>query len=130
LEAGSLGPIIRQGETYILQRANGFTIAGSSVERAGFDRRIDATVVADIHHRASALLPLLDRTGPPESWVGFRPATDNLQPEIRKLEGGGLWLCYGHYRNGILLAPATARRITREITSSSETDWPSTGVCR
>jgi glycine oxidase len=115
LKPGSLGPILRHAETYLLQRANGFTIAGSSGERVGFDRRVDDSVVAEIHRRACSVLPCLDAAAPPEPWTGFRPATDALEPEIRRLPGTGLWLSYGHYRNGILLAPATARRVSREI---------------
>jgi glycine oxidase len=118
LEAGSLGPILRHASTYLVQRSNGFTIAGSSAERVGFDRGIHDEVVADIHQRACSLLPCLSKAAPPEPWTGFRPATDSLEPEIRRLPGTGLWLSYGHYRNGILLAPATAQRLTREIISS------------
>lgn len=36
--------------------------------------------------------------------------------------GSALWLAYGHYRNGILLAPATAERVTEGITANWETD--------
>ncbi|MDQ6663415.1 MAG: FAD-dependent oxidoreductase, partial [Acidobacteriota bacterium] len=116
----SLGPILRHGHTYILQRASGFTIAGSSTENAGFNRDIDPAVVADIHRRAVRILPQLSN---PTPWLGFRPATESLTPEIGRVPNSNVWLAYGHYRNGILLAPATARRIARDITSSSETGW-------
>jgi glycine oxidase len=118
LEPGSLRPILRQAETYLLQRASGFTVAGSSVERVGFDRGIDGRLVAEIHGRACCVLPCLKSAAPPEPWMGFRPATHSLEPEIRRIPGTGLWLSYGHYRNGILLAPATARRVSREIVAS------------
>lgn len=117
LPPDSLGPILRHGHTYILQRANGFTIAGSSSERAGFDREIDPAVVADIHRRAIRILPNLSN---PEPWLGFRPATGSLSPEIGRVPDTNVWLAYGHYRNGILLAPATARRIAIEIIANSE----------
>jgi glycine oxidase len=122
LEAGSLGPIVRHAHTYLLQRANGFTIAGTSVENAGFDRRIDPGLVDDIHRRACNVLPCLAHAAPPQAWIGFRPATASLDPEIRRLPGSGLWLSYGHYRNGILLAPATAQRVSGEIIASLGTD--------
>jgi glycine oxidase len=129
LPAGSLGPTLRYGRTYIVQRANGFTVAGSSLERVGFDREIDQSVVADIHERACAMLPCL-RQATPEPWIGFRPATTGFEPEIRRMEGTNLWLSYGHYRNGILLAPATAARVAGEIIASLGTDSPSSGGCR
>jgi glycine oxidase len=130
LDAGSLGPIVRHAETYLLQRANGFTVAGTSVEQAGFDRCIDRGVVADIHRRACALLPCLDGAAAPESWVGFRPAADGLQLQIRRFADSGLWLSYGHYRNGILLAPVTAQRVSREVIASLGTDSILRGASR
>jgi glycine oxidase len=127
LQAGTLGPILRHGHTYLLQRASGFTIAGTSTERVGFDRTIDPEIVREIAGRASTLLPALAAAGPPEPWLGFRPGTPDSHPRIGRFAGARLWLAYGHYRNGILLAPATAQRLSREIISSSETDWKITG---
>jgi glycine/D-amino acid oxidase-like deaminating enzyme len=37
-------------------------------------------------------------------------------PHIRRVEGANVWLAYGHFRNGILLAPLTAARIADQIT--------------
>jgi glycine oxidase len=122
LDPGSLATILRHCSTYILQRADGFTVAGSSVERIGFDRAIDPGMVAGIHERACDLLPRLRQAPRPEPWIGFRPATENHEPQLHRISGTGLWLAYGHYRNGILLAPATARRISREIIASWERD--------
>ena len=127
LPPGSLRPILRHGETYIVQRANGFTVAGSSMEQVGYDRSIDTRIAADIHERACAVLSCLRSAAPPEPWIGFRPATASFEPEIRRLEDTNLWLSYGHFRNGILLTPATAARVSREITASLETGSPSTG---
>jgi glycine oxidase len=115
LAPGSLPAVLRCGQTYLLQRSSGFTIAGSSLERVGYDRTVNPEVVADICERASTLLPHLRSTSPPEAWIGFRPATEKLEPEIGRVPGAPVWLAYGHYRNGILLAPATARWISSEI---------------
>jgi len=115
LEPGICPRILRQGHTYILQRSNGFTIAGSSMETVGFDRSINPDIVRDIANRAGRLLPQLRKAGEPEAWVGFRPRADAHQPQIRRFEDSCLWLAYGHYRNGILLAPATAERVCAEI---------------
>ena len=115
LEPGLCPSILRRDHTYILQRSNGFTIAGSSMETVGFDRKINPAIVSDIADRAGELLPQLRQAGTPEAWVGFRPRADAHQPQIRRFEDSGLWLAYGHYRNGILLAPATAERVCAEI---------------
>ncbi len=115
LPAGSLAATIRHDHTYILQRADGFTIAGSSAEDAGFDRTIDPRIVSDLAARAGALIPALRDLKPESVWIGFRPGTDASAPHLGRVHASRLWLAYGHYRNGILLAPATCDRICQEI---------------
>jgi glycine oxidase len=119
LAPDSLQPILRRGHTYLLQRAGGFTIAGTSSERVGFDRTIDPVIVDDIVARVCEVMPSLRDKQYSTAWVGFRPAADSPGPEIRRVPGSPLWLAYGHYRNGILLAPVTARRIAGEILANS-----------
>jgi glycine oxidase len=117
----TLGPILRRGHTYLLQRSNGFTIAGTSSDQVDFNRSIDAKVVSDITTRACELLPALAGERPVAVWAGFRPAADSAGPVIQRAGDSRLWLAYGHYRNGILLAPVTAGRISREIAGGHAT---------
>ena len=117
----SVGPIRRCGHTYLLQRSNGFTIAGSTTEHKGFDAAVDPAVVDQLHQRAAALYPPLKGLTPVCSWTGLRPGIDAAEPSIGRLAATRYWLAYGHYRNGILAAPATAARIAAGITSSLET---------
>jgi glycine oxidase len=116
LTPGSLGPMLRRGHDYVLQRSNGFTIAGSTEEHADFDRTVDLTVCEQIQHRAAALFPALASVRPSARWIGFRPFSPE-GPHIRRVDGTNVWLAYGHFRNGILLAPLTAGRIAAEIMS-------------
>lgn len=81
----------------------------------GFDRALDAAIVADIKARACELLPRLRTAPEPVSWLGFRPAIEGFEPVIGRLGDTCLWQAYGHYLNGILLAPATAARVAGEI---------------
>jgi glycine oxidase len=125
LPAGSLATTVRHGHTYVLQRADGFTIAGSSTENVGYDRTIDQEIVSSIAARAAELVPTLRGLQPESIWIGFRPATgaavpnnDAPAPNIGRVPSSRLWLAYGHYRNGILLAPATCHRICREIAAT------------
>ncbi len=119
LPPGSVPAILRQGHTYVMQRSSGFVIAGTSSEEVGFDRDLDPAVVAEIHRRATRLLPALRTAAEPTAWLGFRPATENYEPVIERLPGSCLWLAYGHYRNGILLTPATAALVAGEIRAGS-----------
>jgi glycine oxidase len=118
MEPGSVGPILRHGHTYVMQRSSGFTIAGTSSEEVGFNRELDPQIVAEIHARACELLPALGTVPRTDAWLGFRPASADFEPAIGRLQDSRLWLAYGHYRNGILLAPATAARLAGEVTSS------------
>lgn len=119
LPPGTVPVILRHGHTYILQRSSGFTIAGSTTEDAGFDPRVDPEIVGRLHQRARRYLPGLLKTTPDESWIGFRPAVEGEEPQVGPGFRKGLWLAYGHYRNGILLAPWTAMRIANSILSST-----------
>jgi glycine oxidase len=133
LPPGSLAATVRHDHTYVLQRADGFTIAGSSTEDAGFDRTIDPTIVSDLAARAGALVPALRGLQTESIWIGFRPALgasgaggtdDTPAPHIGRVTSNNgasrLWLAYGHYRNGVLLAPATCKRVCQEITGALE----------
>ncbi len=108
--------ILRSGDLYLLQRANGLLIAGASVEHAGFDRNIDHKIAAHLAAAAGRILPHLAETSPSEIWTGLRPASDSLQ--MGQWHSPRLYLAYGHYRNGILLAPVTARRVAAEINAN------------
>ncbi len=116
---GKYRTILRHGHTYLLQRANGLLIAGSSEEHLGFDRSVDGQIASDIAARAAFVVPSLAGEAPVESWTGLRPASD--MPHTGAYGSGGrLFLAYGHYRNGILLAPLTARDLAAEISASFE----------
>jgi glycine oxidase len=108
--------ILRRGHTYLLQRANGLLIVGASVERVGFDRGIDQDAAAKLRSEAALLLPHLGETSPSEVWNGFRPGSDELH--IGPWHSARVQLAYGHYRNGILLAPVTAQLLTRSVSAS------------
>ncbi|HKD08215.1 MAG TPA: FAD-dependent oxidoreductase [Bryobacteraceae bacterium] len=114
-QRGFLEPILRDRKTYLLQRASGWLIAGSTTEDAGFERSIDEEAVEDIRRRAIALLPELRDDPPDERWNGFRPGIEGNAPEIGRVKGTRVWTAFGHYRNGILLAPVTADRIAESF---------------
>jgi len=111
LTPGLLTPILRNGHTYLLQRRSGVLIAGVTTEHVGFDRTLDPVSVETVRSGAVRLLPELGLQSPTERWNGFRPGIDANGPEIRRIEGTSIWTAFGHYRNGILLAPETATRV-------------------
>lgn len=111
--AQTCNTIVRHGHTYLLQRANGLLIAGASVEHAGFDRELRPEIIAGLAERASFVFPHLRDTTPTDAWIGFRPASNALH--LERWHSDRLYLAYGHYRNGILLAPVSAKRIADQV---------------
>jgi glycine oxidase len=87
-------------------------IAGSTIERAGYDKRVTAGGMASVINNAIEIMPCVADQAVIETWAGLRPrAPDDLpilgpDPRVE-----GLIYATGHYRNGILLAPITARAI-------------------
>jgi glycine oxidase len=105
-----LSTIVWGPECYVVPRADGTLLAGATVEDVGFDERTTAAGVRDLLDAVCELLP--------EAWgasflgarVGLRPATPDEFPAIGPdTHVEGLVHASGHYRNGVLLAPITAR---------------------
>jgi glycine oxidase len=116
LEPGALPVILREGHTYIFQRSSGLVVAGSTTEHVGWDARPNFDAIADLRARAAELFPRL--AGPPlEAWIGFRPGIEGHGPCIGQVPGTAVWTAFGHYRNGILMAPETARIIAGQMSS-------------
>lgn len=93
---------------YLVPRDDGRLLVGASVERAGFDRRVTARAQRDLLDAALAAMPALGELAIAETWAGLRPGTPDGLPYLGATALGGYVLATGHYRNGILLTPATA----------------------
>ena len=90
------------------------------METAGFDTSVDPSIVETLTARAAHLVPELRGLTPERAWVGLRPAIAGGIPAIGRHKETRLWLAYGHFRNGILAAPATAELIAAGVISSLE----------
>ena len=113
--------VVRTPEVYIVPRTQGphagRAIIGATIEDRGFDTVVHAEDIASLHVRAAALLPPLAGATVLESWAGLRPATPDGLPLLGLLPGRPRHLiATGHYRNGILLAPATAQVLADLVT--------------
>jgi glycine oxidase len=106
-------------DVYVIPRANGELLIGATVEEMGFDVSPRAGAVMDLLRHAWDLLPGSYDLDFVSVDVGLRPATEDHLPRIGPAELDGLLLATGHYRNGILLAPVTARGIAAWITGEA-----------
>jgi glycine oxidase len=100
--------VIRSPEVYLVPRGEGLVVIGATVERVGFDRRVEPATLERLRAQAAALWPAVATAPMVESWSGLRPGTEDGLPLIGRTEQPRCWTATGHFRNGILLAPATA----------------------
>jgi glycine/D-amino acid oxidase-like deaminating enzyme len=97
---------------YVVPRLDGSILVGATVEEAGFDERNTGAGVRDLLDAVHGLLPETKSARLIEARVGLRPATPDELPVIGPdPRVPGLIHASGHYRNGVLLAPITARLI-------------------
>lgn len=90
---------------YIVPRADGRNLAGSTMERAGFDKTVTAAGLARVIAIALEIAPVLGDVRVADTWAGLRPGTPDGLPVIGPGALPGLFHATGLYRNGILLGP-------------------------
>lgn len=101
---------------YIIPRRDGRVLAGSTLEKAGFDKTTSDSALQSLRETAAALAPVLGSLPVERQWAGLRPGTDNGVPYVCAIDDvEGLYLHAGHYRNGIVLGPASVQLITELI---------------
>lgn len=102
---------------YIVPRQDGRLLAGSTMERAGFDKRVTIEGRQRIMAQAVEIAPAVRQLPLLDSWAGLRPRAEDGLPVIgTSAEIEGLLYATAHYRNGILLAPLTAEIIAAQVT--------------
>ncbi|HEY8369121.1 MAG TPA: glycine oxidase ThiO [Thermodesulfobacteriota bacterium] len=110
LPVGRLHALVWTADAYLVPRAAGRVLVGATVEEAGFDTRVTLGAVASLARAACDGVPALADAGVVRAWAGLRPGTPDGLPILGAVPGlSGLVLATGHFRNGILLAPITAR---------------------
>jgi glycine oxidase len=103
--------VVQGGDTYLVPRADGRVLVGSTLEDAGFDKSVTASGLGGLAERGTAILPALGELPLIGSWAGLRPGTPDRLPYLGRSPMEGLLVATGHFRNGILLAPITAELI-------------------
>jgi glycine oxidase len=100
---------------YFVPREGGRLLVGATVESEGFDTRATAGGVHALLDAALAAAPALRGFSVAETWAGLRPGSPDGRPFIGATPLEGFYLATGHFRNGILLAPATATLVADAI---------------
>ncbi|AFY71398.1 glycine oxidase [Thalassoporum mexicanum PCC 7367] len=111
----SLHRVIFAPGIYIVPRLDGTIILGATVEQVGFAPGNTAIGIQTLLTNAIALYPAIANMTIQETWWGFRPYAPKEMPLLGASNYENLSLATGHYRNGILLAPITAKLLTEHI---------------
>jgi glycine oxidase len=99
-------------------------VVGSTIENAGFEKRVTSGGIENILSAANELAPELAKAEIIETWCGLRPGSPDQLPILGPVDVIGLVFATGHYRNGILLAPITAQLIGEWIAERrTSLDW-------
>ena len=112
---------IRGASVYILPRGDGRIVIGGTVEEQGFDTTVTAGAVYELLREARALLPDVVELELVEASAGLRPGSPDNMPMVGSAVTEGLIVATGHYRNGYLLAPATADAVAGVLAGGR---WP------
>jgi glycine oxidase len=119
--------VLRSDRGYIVPRDDATPqrlVAGSTLEDAGFDKRVTPRGLEQIFSAVQELAPGLAGAEVIETWSGLRPGTPDGLPLLGPGGLDGLTFATGHYRNGILLAPITAKLVREWITERRVSlDW-------
>jgi glycine oxidase len=107
--------VVRSPDVYLIPRSDGRLLIGATVEEAGFDKRTDVTTIKHLHQAALALVPKLSASRILEDWAGLRPGTADGLPILGATATPGYYIATGHFRDGILLAPITAKVMAEVI---------------
>ena len=103
----------------MLPRKGGLVAVGATVEEAGFDKTASPETAKALQAAAAQIVPALAKARIHETWAGLRPASPDDLPVIGATATRGYFVAGGHYRNGILLAPATARGVAQLVTGEA-----------
>jgi len=106
--------VLRSERGYLVPRGEKspqMIVVGSTIENAGYEKRITAGGIEKILSAANELVPSLENAEIAETWCGLRPGTPDQLPILGPADIEGLVFATGHYRNGILLAPITAKLV-------------------
>ncbi len=111
---GAPNRVVRSGHVYLVPR-DGEIVIGATVEPDRVIDTPDPDVIEALRLEGVRLCPGLADAPVTESWAGVRPGTPDDAPFIGETVTPGLFVASGHYRNGILLAPITARIIADQM---------------
>jgi glycine oxidase len=108
--------MIQRGAHYLIPRLDGHVLCGSTLEYVGFDKSTTEQAAKTLHQAALSIWPALAQAPLIQQWSGLRPGSANGIPFIGSLpKQPRVWVNAGQFRNGLVLAPASARLLVDQM---------------
>jgi glycine oxidase len=113
---GMLQRVVLMDGRYLIPRADGRVLAGSTLEEVGFDKTTSREARDSLWQSAVSIVPALADCEVEHQWTGLRPGSPDGVPFIGPVPGiANLYVNAGHYRNGLVLAPASTRLLVDHL---------------
>jgi glycine oxidase len=107
---GTVRTMVMHEGHYLIPRRDGRVLMGSTLEFSGFDKRTSDDARQELRAAALSMVPALADSPIETQWAGLRPGTAQGIPVIAACPGvEGLFVNAGHFRNGLVMGPASAR---------------------
>jgi glycine oxidase len=117
--APRLTRIVWSERCYVVPWTDGTVLVGATMEDVGFDQRATAGGVRALLDAVCELIPAARDATFLEARAGLRPSTADGMPIIRRSTASeAIVIATGHFRNGVLLAPLTAKRVGSLVRSA------------
>ena len=101
--------VIQDGPRYLVPRADGRILIGSTEERAGFVKQNTVAGVQSLLQFAASVVPSLAAAEIERTWSGLRPFSGREEPFISQLpDRDNVFVAAGHFRSGLQMSPGTA----------------------
>lgn len=109
---GLIKRMLLEENRYIIPRRDGRVLFGSTIEETGFDKSTTEQARTELSAIARERFPVLKDHPVEHHWAGLRPGSPAGVPYIcRHPELENLYINAGHFRNGVVLGPASARLV-------------------
>jgi glycine oxidase len=106
--------VIHTRDVYIAPKSR-WILVGATNERGRGDTDVEPEAIAALKAKAVALVGSLGPAPEVTAWAGVRPGTPDDAPMIGQTAIPGVFAALGHYRNGVLFAPATAEIVADQV---------------
>lgn len=120
--ASLISSIILARGKYIIPRNDGRVLVGSTMEYVGFDKSNTEEGIFVLKQFVADMCPCLADYPIEKQWAGLRPGSPDGTPYIGEHPlMPGLYVNSGHFRNGVVMAPASASLMC-DLIQDNQTD--------